>query len=62
MAHAEVRSKQGARTGAQFLDGLSRGGREIWLCGEKITHPLDHPDLREAALSLARLLHPEATP
>jgi 4-hydroxyphenylacetate 3-monooxygenase len=55
MAQVEVRSEQGARTGAQFLDGLSQGGREIWLRGEKITHPLDHPELREAALSLARV-------
>ena len=53
MAQVEVRSEQGARTGAQFLEGLGRGGREIWLRGEKITHPLDHPELREAALSLA---------
>jgi 4-hydroxyphenylacetate 3-monooxygenase oxygenase component len=55
MAQTEVRSEQGARTGAQFLDGLGQGGREIWLRGEKITHPLDHPELREAALSLARV-------
>jgi 4-hydroxyphenylacetate 3-monooxygenase len=55
MARVEVRSEQGARTGAQFLDGLGQGGREIWLRGEKITHPLDHPELREAALSLARV-------
>ena len=55
MAQVEVRSEQGARTGAQFLDGLGQGGREIWLRGEKITHPLDHPELREAALSLARV-------
>jgi 4-hydroxyphenylacetate 3-monooxygenase len=55
MAQTEVRSEQGARTGAQFLEGLGQGGREIWLRGEKITHPLDHPELREAALSLARV-------
>jgi 4-hydroxyphenylacetate 3-monooxygenase len=55
MAQVEIRSEPGARTGAQFLDGLGRGGREIWLRGEKITHPLDHPELREAALSLARV-------
>jgi 4-hydroxyphenylacetate 3-monooxygenase len=55
MAQIEVRSEQGARTGAQFLEGLGQGGREIWLRGEKITHPLDHPELREAALSLARV-------
>ena len=55
MAQTQVRSEQGARTGAQFLEGLGQGGREIWLRGEKITHPLDHPELREAALSLARV-------
>jgi 4-hydroxyphenylacetate 3-monooxygenase len=55
MAQVGVRSEQGARTGAQFLEGLGQGGREIWLRGEKITHPLDHPELREAALSLARV-------
>jgi 4-hydroxyphenylacetate 3-monooxygenase len=53
MAQVEVRS--GARTGEQFLEGLGQGEREIWLRGEKITHPLDHPELREAALSLARV-------
>jgi 4-hydroxyphenylacetate 3-monooxygenase oxygenase component len=55
MAQVEVRSEQGARTGSQFLEGLGEGGREIWLRGEKITHPLDHPELREAALSMARV-------
>src|SRR5438067_8117307 len=44
-----------ARTGAQFLEGLNAGEREIWLDGEKITHPLEHPDLRAAALSMARV-------
>jgi 4-hydroxyphenylacetate 3-monooxygenase len=55
MAHVEVRSEQGARTGEQFLEGLGAAGREIWLRGEKITHPLDHPELRDAALSMARV-------
>jgi 4-hydroxyphenylacetate 3-monooxygenase oxygenase component len=44
-----------ARTGEQFLDGLRSGGREIWLNGEKVTHPLDHPDLEAAARSMARV-------
>ena len=35
--------------------GLRQGGREIWLRGERISHPLDHPELRDAALSLARV-------
>jgi 4-hydroxyphenylacetate 3-monooxygenase len=44
-----------ARTGEQFLAGLNAGEREIWLDGEKITHPLEHPDLRSAALSMGRI-------
>ncbi len=55
MSTIQGRQAQGARTGEQFLDGLSRGGREIWLHGEKISHPLEHPELRGAALSLARV-------
>ena len=45
----------GARTGAQFLDGLAGDAREIWLDGEKITHPLEHPALEAAARSIARV-------
>ena len=55
MSQAQVRPLTGARTGAQFLDGLGAGGREIWLAGEKVTHPLEHPQLRGGALSLARV-------
>ena len=44
-----------ARTGEQFLAGLASGEREIWLNGEKITHPLDHPDLEAAARSMGRV-------
>jgi 4-hydroxyphenylacetate 3-monooxygenase oxygenase component len=42
-----------ARTGQQFLDGLRGDAREVWLNGEKITHPLDHPQLEAAARSMA---------
>jgi 4-hydroxyphenylacetate 3-monooxygenase oxygenase component len=55
MAQVDVEQTQGARTGQQFLEGLRQGEREIWLKGEKITHPLEHPELREAALSLSRV-------
>ncbi len=55
MAQAEMQQASGARTGEQFLDGLRAGGREIWLRGEMISHPLEHPELREAALSMARV-------
>ncbi len=44
-----------ARTGEQFLDGLRGDAREIWLDGEKITHPLEHPELEAAAHSVARV-------
>jgi len=55
MAQTPVQQAEGARTGAQFLEGLSNGDREIWLRGEKIVQPLDHPGLRGAALSIARV-------
>ena len=48
MASMSTERATGARTGEQFLDGLRAGGREIWLRGEKISNPLDHPDLRSA--------------
>lgn len=50
---AEVRVA--ARTGQQFLEGLARQRREIWLNGELITNPLEHPLLAGAAHSLARI-------
>src|SRR6266508_1354803 len=57
MATAEEKQQApvAARTGDEFLEGLNAGEREIWLNGEKITHPLDHSDLRSAALSMARI-------
>jgi 4-hydroxyphenylacetate 3-monooxygenase oxygenase component len=55
MASISTEQATGARTGEQFLDGLRAGGREIWLRGERIANPLDHPDLRTAALSMARV-------
>lgn len=41
-----------ARTGAQFLEGL-RDQREIWLGGQRVTDPMDHPSLRGAAQAIA---------
>jgi 4-hydroxyphenylacetate 3-monooxygenase len=55
MADLGLQTATGARTGAQFLEGLAASEREIWLHGERIGHPLEHPDLRAAALSLARV-------
>lgn len=45
----------GARTGAQFLDGLRRTAREIWVDGEKIGDVTSHPKLRGGAESLAAM-------
>ena len=41
-----------ARTGEQFLRGL-RDSRQLWLGGQRVTDPLDHPDLRGAAQAIA---------
>ena len=53
-----------ARTGQQFLDGLRGDAREIWLNGEKITHPLEHPELeaRPPARSRACTTSSTSTP
>lgn len=41
-----------ARTGAEFLRGL-RDDRQLWLAGQRVTDPLDHPALRGAAQAIA---------
>ena len=55
MASTEAKPRIAARTGQQFLDGLAAEGREVWMDGEKITHPLEHPALADAARSVARV-------
>lgn len=45
----------GARTGAQFLDGLRKTAREIWVDGEKVGDVTSHPKLRGGAESLAAM-------
>jgi aromatic ring hydroxylase len=52
-AGSEARKGVAARTGEQFLAGLASGEREIWLNGEKITHPLEQSTLEAAARSMA---------
>ena len=42
-----------ARTGKEFLEGLAGDERELWLNGERITNPLEHPLLASAAQSVA---------
>src|ERR1700757_4444198 len=41
-----------ARTGAQFLHGL-RDEREVWLGGQRVGDPMEHPGLCGAAESIA---------
>src|SRR3989475_3608868 len=55
MATTDETTGAAARTGEQYLEGLNAGEREVWLNGERITHPLEHPDLGAAALSMARV-------
>ncbi len=45
----------GARTGAEFLEGLRRTKREIWVDGERIDDVTAHPKLRGAAASVAAM-------
>jgi 4-hydroxyphenylacetate 3-monooxygenase oxygenase component len=45
----------GARTGSQFLDGLRKTRREIWVDGERIDDVTAHPKLRGGAESLAAM-------
>ncbi len=44
-----------ARTGSQFLEGLRRTKREIWVEGERIEDVTTHPKLRGGAESLAAM-------
>lgn len=43
-----------ARTGAQFLEGLS-SDREVWLEGERVKSIVDHPAFKGAANALAEV-------
>ncbi len=43
-----------ARTGAEFLAGL-RDRRELWVGGDRISDPADHPALRGAAAAIAEV-------
>ncbi len=45
----------GARTGQQFLDGLRRAAARSGCAARRSRNPLEHPELRGAALSMARV-------
>src|SRR4051794_19476605 len=44
-----------ARTGAEYLAAVGADERELWLHGERVGRPLEHPQLRAAAESVARV-------
>jgi 4-hydroxyphenylacetate 3-monooxygenase len=50
------------RTGESFLAGLRRGGRTIFVDGERVGDPTAHPAFRNAARTLARLFDHAAEP
>jgi 4-hydroxyphenylacetate 3-monooxygenase len=45
----------GARTGAEYLDGLRAQDRAVWLGGERVKDVTSHPGLRSGAQAIAAL-------
>ncbi|MDR5684037.1 MAG: 4-hydroxyphenylacetate 3-monooxygenase, oxygenase component [Armatimonadota bacterium] len=45
----------GARTGAQFLDGIRNRPRELWIEGQRVSDPVEHPAFRNIVRSIAAL-------
>src|SRR5258708_21370604 len=50
------------RTGNDFLSNLRCTPRAIYVDGEKVTNPVDHPAFRDSALALAHLFDHAASP
>src|SRR5579871_5948494 len=50
------------RSGDSFLAGLRRGGRTIFVDGERVSDPTTHPAFRNGARTLARLFDCAAAP
>jgi 4-hydroxyphenylacetate 3-monooxygenase len=44
-----------ARTGAQFLQGLRDRPRDLWIEGQRVADPVDHPAFRNVVRSIAVL-------
>ena len=44
-----------ARSGAQYLEGLRRRPPELWINGQRVTDPTEHPSFRHIARSIAAL-------
>ena len=50
------------RTGEDFLSDLKQRPRSVYVDGERVTNPADHPAFRAAARAIARLLDYAAAP
>jgi 4-hydroxyphenylacetate 3-monooxygenase len=44
-----------ARTGQDYLSGLSEQDTEVWMCGERVDDPTTHPGLANGAHAIASL-------
>ncbi len=44
-----------AKTGTQYIDGLSQRPREVWIRGERVEDVTTHPALRNGVRSVAAL-------
>src|SRR3954468_5893732 len=44
-----------ARSGAEYLAAVGADERDLWLDGARVGRPLEHPQLRRAAESIARV-------
>ena len=51
-----------ARSGAQFLQGLRDRSRDLWLEGERVVDPVDHPAFRNLVRSVAALYDMQQAP
>lgn len=61
-ATSSDKSADGLRGGEDFLSDLRRRRRSIYVDGEVVSNPADHPAFREGARSIARLFDFAAAP
>ena len=52
----------GARTGAEFLEGLRRNPPNLWIHGEQVSDPTTHPATRNIARTVADLYQMQHDP
>ena len=51
-----------ARTGQQYIDGLSKNPAEVWISGERAEDVTTHPAFKNGVRSLARLYDMQHNP